>query len=326
MNVESEREPGVAVIGAGISGLACAAKLAREGVRYRLFEKSGHPGGRSIGTSWRGNRIDHGAQYFTVQSRGFRETLDRVLLPGSLCEIDAAVIDLQTNEPVPGHKGPRYYLRGGFSDLSTAMAKEHEIEFNNPVLQLRLVDGGWLVNGEFFDLVVATLPWSHLCTLLPGLPTSHVRYAPCLAWILAYDTDPEWWRNQPYARMDYRQIEDLAWSACENHKLGHVTTSETIMIAQMSTGYSAANPNENDQVSRDYVLSRIEDLWGLSASACVEHRRFLWDPARVTGREGTLPHMDRLVFAGDVVGESRIEDVFHEGEKSGFRCVDMLKS
>ena len=53
----------IAVIGAGIAGLACARELARADAKVTVFEKSRGLGGR-LGTRRQGNfAFDHGAQF-----------------------------------------------------------------------------------------------------------------------------------------------------------------------------------------------------------------------------------------------------------------------
>jgi renalase len=62
----------VAVIGAGIAGLSCAASLQQAGVRVSVFDKSRGPAGRMStrrGDDW---QCDHGAQYFTARDAAFR--------------------------------------------------------------------------------------------------------------------------------------------------------------------------------------------------------------------------------------------------------------
>ena len=61
----------IAVIGAGIAGLACARELARADAKVTVFERSRGLGGR-LGTRRQGNlAFDHGAQFITARSRSF---------------------------------------------------------------------------------------------------------------------------------------------------------------------------------------------------------------------------------------------------------------
>lgn len=74
--------PRVAVIGAGLAGLACADALQRAGCSVSVFEKSRGPAGRmstrrgeeADGRAW---QCDHGAQYFTARDPAFKVELAR---------------------------------------------------------------------------------------------------------------------------------------------------------------------------------------------------------------------------------------------------------
>ena len=72
----------VAVIGAGIAGLACARTLAQAGCEVTVFEKSRGFGGRMACRQTPFGTHDHGAQYFTVRDKRFDAALG--IAPG-LC-------------------------------------------------------------------------------------------------------------------------------------------------------------------------------------------------------------------------------------------------
>lgn len=69
--------PSAAIIGAGLSGLACATRLHAFGWRVSVFDKSRGPGGRMStrrGDDW---QSDHGAQYFTARDPRFKAEVAR---------------------------------------------------------------------------------------------------------------------------------------------------------------------------------------------------------------------------------------------------------
>lgn len=72
----------VAVIGAGLAGLACASALQAAGHRVRVFEKSRGVAGRMSTRRGEGWQCDHGAQYFTARSPAFKAELARWLDAG----------------------------------------------------------------------------------------------------------------------------------------------------------------------------------------------------------------------------------------------------
>ncbi|MBA4256327.1 MAG: amine oxidase [Polaromonas sp.] len=76
----------VAVVGAGMAGVACARTLAQAGCHVTLFEKSRGFGGRMSTRQTEFGSFDHGAQYFTVRDERFAlalQTTPDVVLPWS---------------------------------------------------------------------------------------------------------------------------------------------------------------------------------------------------------------------------------------------------
>ena len=65
----------IAVIGAGIAGIACARTLAQAGHQVTVFEKSRGAGGRMSTRNSEFGGFDHGAQYFTVRDARFKKAL-----------------------------------------------------------------------------------------------------------------------------------------------------------------------------------------------------------------------------------------------------------
>jgi renalase len=72
----------IAVVGAGLAGIACARTLVQAGHRVTVFEKALKVGGRVASRDTPFGSFDHGAQYFTVRDARFERALDTV--PG-LC-------------------------------------------------------------------------------------------------------------------------------------------------------------------------------------------------------------------------------------------------
>jgi renalase len=69
----------VAVIGAGMAGMACARTLVQAGHRVTVFEKSRGFGGRMAHRRSEFGGFDHGAQYFTVRDERFRTAMQWAL-------------------------------------------------------------------------------------------------------------------------------------------------------------------------------------------------------------------------------------------------------
>lgn len=67
----------VAVVGAGLAGLACAGALQAAGCAVQVLDKSRGPSGRMSTRRGEGWQCDHGAQYFTARDPGFRAEVER---------------------------------------------------------------------------------------------------------------------------------------------------------------------------------------------------------------------------------------------------------
>jgi renalase len=72
---ESAARRNIAVVGAGIAGIACARTLAQAGHEVTVFEKSREAGGRMATRDSEFGGFDHGTQYFTVRDARFEKAL-----------------------------------------------------------------------------------------------------------------------------------------------------------------------------------------------------------------------------------------------------------
>ena len=66
----------IAVVGAGIAGIACARTLIQAGHQVTVFEKSRGTGGRMATRRTEFGSFDHGTQYFTVRDPRFVKVLE----------------------------------------------------------------------------------------------------------------------------------------------------------------------------------------------------------------------------------------------------------
>ena len=81
-----ENHPDVLIIGAGISGLTCAASLRAAGLSPKVIEKSRGIGGRMATRRAGALSFDHGAQFLTAKSEPFRQEVARITAAGAAAE------------------------------------------------------------------------------------------------------------------------------------------------------------------------------------------------------------------------------------------------
>lgn len=109
------RAADVAIIGAGLAGLAAATLLEQRGRRVVVLDKGRSVGGRLATRRIGGATLDHGAQFFTVRSEAFRGEVDRWLAAGVVHEW------CQGFGP-EGDGHPRYASTGGLNRLAKHLA------------------------------------------------------------------------------------------------------------------------------------------------------------------------------------------------------------
>jgi predicted NAD/FAD-dependent oxidoreductase len=298
----------IAVIGAGISGLVCARKLAVAGHRVVVIEKSRSLGGRCATRKFGEHLVDTGAQYFTLRDEGIRREIEQ-LAGGQLKKIEKPILsDGQIYRP--GEE--RFYLANGNNRLGSLLAEGLEVRKECEVGRVVQEGKRWKVLGEEYDLVVSSAPWPQTAALF-GLDPGIVLFEPNLTMLLEYSV---LWDGSCYAKIDSSGREPLAWVACENEKAGRIQNGKSVFVVQTSIDYSREKLESKPEVWMEDLQSRLEEEWGLDVGlrgAVFGHR---WRYARRSG-DATPPRMGTgLYVCGDSVSDSRIESVWRNGEET----------
>ena len=84
----------VAVIGAGLAGLAAARELSSAGLTVRVFDKGRGAGGRTAARRTPEFTFDHGAQYFTVRRPRFAGLVDEATRAGAVARWNGSIVAL----------------------------------------------------------------------------------------------------------------------------------------------------------------------------------------------------------------------------------------
>lgn len=109
----------VAIIGAGLAGVAAAGDLAAAGESVLVIDKSRGIGGRMATRRHAGTRIDHGAQFFTARSERFVNFVNALVDAGCVqiwSHGFPILVDGEVCARPDGH--PRYACPAGMSELA----------------------------------------------------------------------------------------------------------------------------------------------------------------------------------------------------------------
>lgn len=191
----------VAVIGAGLAGLACAQRLQAAGWTVTLFEQGDAPGGRMRSCAGDGWQCDHGAQYFTARDRAFAAVVDQWIAAGVAAAWPARVASWDGIEFRPSRSILARFV--GVPDMAAparALAADLDVRSGTAVRSLQRDGDTWClaVSGDdtrhAFDTVLLAVPAPVAAALLehiaPTLATiaAGANMQPAWAVVLHFDT------------------------------------------------------------------------------------------------------------------------------------------
>jgi len=196
----------VAIVGAGVSGLACAARLSQwnsEGpLTIDVFDKGRGPGGRlstrRVALGDTELRFDHGAQYFTVRDPDFARHVGIWRQLGVTDRWQGRIVAINPHGRLVEQEGTRLVGVPGMNALVRHEAVEHGVQFAKRVtevsgepgsLHLGFEDGG--TSGPYTAVAISA-PSRQAADLLGAAPTlqsaaKDAVFAPCWAVMLAFE-------------------------------------------------------------------------------------------------------------------------------------------
>lgn len=321
--------PRVAVIGAGIAGLACARELAARGAAVTVFEKSRSPGGRVATRPTDAGTFDHGAQYFTVQHHRFEAVAQRLLAARAAARWDGRMVAPSGGRlAAPSRSVERLVGVPGMGDIGRALAAGLDLRLNVPIVGLERHTGRWFprdptpkaLSVRGFDAVCVALPSPQAAELLAATsPTlaaaaAGVAWEPCWAAMLALRLPSDsgfeaaffhndailYWAAQDSAKPGRPRVEGIAerWvlHARAAWSRQHLDMEPAQAAQWLARAFAA-------RLGRPLPIAHLTaHRWRFAAPANTLNASFLWDPAV------------RIGAAGDwCAGAGRVEDAYLSG-------------
>lgn len=293
----------VAIIGAGIAGLACADRLAGQGCSVRLFDKGRGLGGRMstrrMKTPEGDAFFDHGAQYMTARDSRFRQAVALWRTQGVVAPWPAAGEDALVGVP-------------GMNAIVRHMAASHDAMTGTTVKAIERTDGAWTISCTHgregpFDALVLAIPAEQAAPLLSlhdfamGRAALQKRSMPCWTAMLAFD--------QPLAvKGDVLRGEGIVqWAARNNAKPGRIGPESWVIQANADWSATYCEDEPAD------ILPRLVDAFacefGISIPDPVGSAAHRWRFAKAPGTgDEFLWNWEKMLGAcGDWLIGPRIE-------------------
>lgn len=308
----------VLVIGAGISGLLCAAELQAAGQRVLVLDKGRGPGGRmSTRRGMGATRIDHGAQFFTVRGARWGKWVERMRAAGVVKEwFRRAPWD---NNPA-GY--PRYCGVGGMNAIPKYLADELKLVRSCRIVSLQRVEGVWIAEsaeGERYagrELVLSTpLPqaWALLDT--SGLQWADDATRAALEWVryekgLATLVQLKGASAVPAPGCLKLETGALVWIA-DNQQKG--ISPEPALTLHASAAFAEEHWDSPDAVRGKLMLAAAERWLGSEVAAYQCHRWGFTLPLDPFEEDYFRNRGLGLTLVGDAFGGPRIEGAAGSG-------------
>jgi hypothetical protein len=195
----TQRRLEVAVIGAGLSGLAAARTLADHGHGVRVFEETDAVGGRASALSLGGSRVDHGAQYFTARDERFARYVRSWQHEGLVRPWRPRLVAIEDDgRPVPKLESTtRYVGVPTMRALAEHLAHDVDVTRSTRVDLLERSDGRWQLRDGVgqgvaeADVVLVAAPPATAAALLRPAPeiaslAEPVEMNPTVALVLRF--------------------------------------------------------------------------------------------------------------------------------------------
>ena len=333
----------IAVIGAGIAGIACARTLMQAGHQVTVFEKSRSAGGRMSTRQTEFGGFDHGAQYFTVRDARFEKALatcSGLVRPWSANTVrildELGRLVASSLPPKEAHWVATPGMNALVQKWAQPIVEAERLLFQVQVTHIdvdKLNPSRWQLQTEGlgadkqvhggFDSVVLAIPSVQAEALLTNskqaqsmlAPISKVNVAPCWTLMLAFPqaAQPDLPHLGPHWNAARSTHHRISWLARESSKPGRSPMER--WTVQASPEWSQRHLEDDDKRVKAKLLKAFTEITGIRAEPpyASVHR---WRYAQTTQPLGVSHLWDaksRIGACGDWCLGHRVEDGFLSG-------------
>ncbi|MGC1393177.1 MAG: FAD-dependent oxidoreductase [Coleofasciculaceae cyanobacterium] len=242
----------VAIIGAGLAGLACAQQLQQSGYRVVIVEKSRGVGGRMATRRLETTCADHGVRYLESQGKWLPPLIE-VLRQRGILQAWTNDLNQLSAQNESESQITRYIAPAGMTAVAKFLAKDLEIWLNRRVEAITITENTWRLIVNSADetekelrakAVVMAIPAPQALMLVEPLRETipqtfldslrSVEFDPCITVMAGYQNDqlslPSW------QACDVANNSDLAWIGLDSSKRPNATAP--IFVLQSTPSFA----------------------------------------------------------------------------------------
>ena len=319
----------IAIIGAGIAGLALAGEL-KDRAEVVVFEKSHGFGGRMATRQADPYQFDHGAQFFTAKSEQFNRFLEPYIEQGQVVRWDADFVEIESDRIVSARcwaDGPAHYVcTPRMNALAKQMASGIDVRLATRVACIEATAAGWRLYDQAglslgdYDWIVSAIPAAQAAALLPadfnasneiGLK----QMLGCYSLMLGFE--------QKLA-LDWQAAfvsgADISWISNDSSKPGR--PDRYTLLVHSTNRWADTNIDLDDDSVTAYLQQELARVIGLDVSSAEHVALHRWRYANIGRQQGEDFFLDcdqRLGATGDWCIHGRIESAYLSAWKLALR-------
>lgn len=313
-------KPRVAIIGAGVAGLA-AARTLRSSHDVVVFDKGRGPGGRTSSRRAEPFSFDHGAQYFTARQEAFRRPLDAWIEEGIVAPWSGRIVAVREGVVTPARgETERFVGVPGMNALAKRLARDVEVRASVRVTGLDWAKRSWKLTGSDgsalgeFEQLVVTAPPAQAAALIGaasplGARAAEIRMRPCWALLLGLEE-----RYAVPFDGAFCESSAISWISRNNSKPGRPDAEA--WVVHSAPDWTEAHLEHSAESASELLMAELERATGVPVPAIVHRDAHLWRYALPDSKLEVQSLYDAergLVLAGDAYAGGRVEGAFLSG-------------
>lgn len=325
----------IAIIGAGISGLACARVLVASGHTVQVFDKGRGPGGRMstrrVPTDLGEVSFDHGAQYFTARDPAFVAQIEQLKARGAVGVWTGELVRLHRDgKTAPLANESLYVGTPTMNSVIRALGDNIGIAWSTRVETITRQGDHWQLLADdgtdlgIFDTLVCAVPGEQVAPLLKDIAPDFaalgetITSLPCWAGLFAFDAP----LSLPFDALRLEGHDSVDFIAMNNSKPRRSDICAYVVHARPD--WTAQHIEDTPAHIAKHLLQALLGFADnrprvIHASA---HR---WRYARVEVENGLGSIYDadtRLGMCGDWLSGPRVESAWLSGHHLGLKMTD----
>lgn len=322
----------LAIIGAGIAGLACAEAALRNGHKVTLFDKGRGAGGRlSTRRADHGENqlyFDHGTPGFTAESEAFKSVIEAWVRNACVARWTPNTVRLSPESQHALSKPEMFVGTPGMNGLVKALAQDKSVHFGRRVTAITKSPELWSIhsgpNEDAFtcDGVVLAIPNEQAVELLTPIRSdltdriSSCHALPVWSLMLAFDTPLN--LGFDLAECDASPLARIIRNQTKPGRTGNVDC----LVLQATTDWSQTHLEDTPEMIEQQLIGAATELIGPFSEEPVFARAHRWRyalNAHPFGQPHIYDEVGKIGICGDWLLGKGVEKAWTSGTELGER-------